>query len=113
MLLSAFGGSIDTIESSCNSGDSNCRYDASMGGSIGHILLSCSGTVAAPVDKACYWVDVGVGEPTGDIDNCCNGEDEVCCQSSACSVTVTTLPEACASDPTVGIRGFARRFADE
>jgi len=81
------------------------------GGSIGHILSSCSGTVNARVNDAC--AGVGREEPTGDILSCCNGEDEVCCQSSACSVTVTTLPEACASDLTVGIRGFARRFADE
>jgi len=106
----ANGGSIDTIENSCNNGNYNC-YQLARGGSIGHIISSCSGIAAALVDDAC--TDVGQGEPIDDILSCCNGEDEVCCQSSACSVTVTTLPEACASDPTVGIRGFARRFADE
>mmetsp|Transcript_19646 Transcript_19646/g.30852 ORF Transcript_19646/g.30852 Transcript_19646/m.30852 type:complete len:264 (-) Transcript_19646:998-1789(-) len=107
----AYGGSIDTIENSCNYGNFNC-YRLARKGSIGHILSSCSGTAgsAVLVNYACY--RVGNGEPTGDILSCCNGENEVCCQSSyICSIT--TLPKACASDLTVGIRGFARRFADE
>jgi len=105
----AYGGSIDTIENSCNYGEYNC-YQLARKGSIGHILSSCSGTAAAPVYDAC--ADVGYGEPIDDILSCCNGEDKVCCQSSyICSNT--PLPKACASDLTVGIRGFARRFADE
>ena len=62
----ANGGSIDTIENSCNYGNYNC-YQLARGGSIGHILSSCSGSAAVPVHNACY--RVGNGEPTGDILN--------------------------------------------
>jgi len=105
-----YGAIIGMINDSCKFGDRNCLGLAEEG-SIGYILSSCSGTAADTVNYAC--AGVGYGDDIGGILSCCNGEDEVCCQSSACSVTVTTLPEACASDLTVGIRGFARRFADE
>jgi len=85
---------------------------ARNGGSIGHIISSCSGTADGLVNEACAGVGDVEGGPIDRIGNCCNGVEEACCQLNRCAAVVETLPAQCAEDLTVGIRGFARRFAD-
>jgi len=107
------GGSIDTIEDSCNNGNYNCALVATGGGSVGLILSSCSGTADALATRACVEVGQGEGMRIDDINSCCNSGNEVCCQSSDFCDDLNPLPDDCAADRTIGTMGFVRRFADE
>jgi len=138
-----FGGSCCVGEDACTDFTGLVRTDGSCNGpracyraNIGSVVNSCVGVNSC--NYAGYDSDAGIGSmknscqggsacasaayegSIGTIDDSCNYGNYNCyqlakggCIGQFISNTVTTLPDDCASDPTVGIRGFARRFADE